>query len=110
MDWDGIPSDCNIRNEILNRHAQCTVSRRSYETHLEPFNQILAEAKLKYPDLKIIDPTKVICDQQVCKIIVNDVPLYRLKDDNHINDQGSRQLGIEYLKQFGNPLKDLKAN
>jgi hypothetical protein len=37
-------------------------------------------------------------------------PEYRLKDDNHINDQGSRQLGIEYLKQFGNPLKDLKAN
>lgn len=110
LDWDGIPSDCNIRNEILNRHAQCTVSRKSYDTYLKPFNQILAEAKLKYPDLKIIDPTKVICDQQVCKIIVNDVPLYRLKDDNHINDQGSRQLGIEYLKQFGNPLKDLKAN
>lgn len=110
LSWEGVPSDCTIRNEILNRHVQCTVSRKSYENHLKAFNQILVEAKLKYPQLKIIDPTKVICDQQVCKIKVNDLPLYRFKDDNHINDQGSRQLGIEYLKQFGNPLKDLKGN
>ncbi|TCB50943.1 acyltransferase [Acinetobacter sp. ANC 4779] len=110
LEWDGITSDCNIRNEILNRHAPCTVSKASYDRHLKPFNQIVAEAKLKYPQLKIIDPTKVICDQQVCKIMLNNVPLYRLKDDNHINDQGSRQLGVEYLKQFGNPLKDLTVN
>ncbi|MGY6625183.1 acyltransferase family protein [Acinetobacter johnsonii] len=110
LDWDGIPSDCNVRNEILNRHAPCTVLKASYETHLKSFNQIVAEVKLKYPRLKIIDPTKVICDQQVCKIMVNNVPLYRLKDNNHINDQGSRQLGIEYLKQFSNPLKDVTVN
>ena len=107
LEWDGIPSDCNIRNEILNRHAQCTVSKASYEMHLKPFNQIVAEAKIKYPRLKIIDPTQVICDQQVCKIMLNNVPLYRWKDDNHINNQGSRQLGVEYLKKFGNPLKDI---
>jgi len=82
------------------------VSRKSYETHLKAFNQILAEAKPKYPQLKIIDPTQVICDQQACKIMLNDVPLYRFKDDNHLNDQGARQLGMEYLKRLGNPLKD----
>jgi hypothetical protein len=66
----------------------------------------VAEAKLTYPDLKIIDPTKVICNQQVCRISIDDVPLYRNKDTNHINNQGSRQLGIEYLKHYGNPLKN----
>ncbi|WP_313659845.1 SGNH hydrolase domain-containing protein, partial [Acinetobacter variabilis] len=110
LDWEGIPSDCNIRKEILHRDASCTVSRKSYEAHLKQFNQILAEAKLKYPQLKIVDPTKVICDQQACKTMLNDVPLYRFKDDNHLNDPGSRQLGVEYLKQFGNPLKDLKKD
>ena len=110
LDWENIPSDCNIRNEILHRNAACTISRKSYNVHLKPFNQILAEAKLKYPQLKIIDPTKVICDRQACKTMLNDVPLYRFKDDNHLNDQGSRQLGVEYLKQFGNPLKDLKKD
>ncbi|MFH7765009.1 acyltransferase family protein [Acinetobacter sp. BSP-28] len=106
LDQDGVPADCNLRNEILNTHAQCTISRRNYEAQLIKFNRIVAEAKLKYPNLKIIDPTKVICNQQVCKIMINNVPLYRNKDSNHINDQGSRQLGIEYLKQYGNPLKD----
>lgn len=110
LDWDDIPSDCNIRNEILNRHAPCTVSKASYETHLKQFNQVVAEAKIKYPRLKVIDPNKIICDQQACKIMLNNVPLYRWKDDNHINDQGSRQLGVEYLKKFGNPLKDIIEN
>ncbi|WP_347464267.1 acyltransferase family protein [Acinetobacter thermotolerans] len=109
LDWEDVPSDCNIRSEILHRHAQCTVSRKSYEMHLKAFNQILIEAKQQYPNLKVIDPNKVICDEKVCQIMVNHVPLYRLKDDNHINDQGSRQLGIEYLKRFGNPLKDIQA-
>lgn len=106
LDRDGVPADCNLRNEILNTQAPCTVSRKNYEAQLLQFNRIVAEAKQKYPDLKIIDPTRVICNQQACKIMINDVPLYRNKDSNHINDQGSRQLGIEYLKQFGNPLKD----
>ncbi|NNH39471.1 acyltransferase [Acinetobacter sp. ANC 5380] len=106
LDRDGVPADCNLRNEILNTHAQCAVSKRNYEAQLMKFNRIVAEAKLTYPDLKIIDPTKVICNQQVCRISIDDVPLYRNKDTNHINDQGSRQLGIEYLKQYGNPLKD----
>ncbi|GAA5181431.1 acyltransferase family protein [Acinetobacter kookii] len=106
LDRDGVPADCNLRNEILNTQAPCTVSRKNYEAQLLQFNRIVAEAKQKYPDLKIIDPTRVICNQQTCKIMINDVPLYRNKDSNHINDQGSRQLGIEYLKRFGNPLKD----
>lgn len=106
LDRDGVPADCNLRNEILNTQAPCTVSRKNYEAQLLQFNRIVVEAKQKYPDLKIIDPTRVICNQQTCKIMINDVPLYRNKDSNHINDQGSRQLGIEYLKRFGNPLKD----
>jgi hypothetical protein len=106
LDQEKVPADCNLRNEILNTQTQCAVSRKNYEASLVRFKRIVAEAKLKYPDLKIIDPTKVICNQQVCKIMINNVPLYRNKDSNHINDQGSRQLGIEYLKQYGNPLKD----
>ncbi len=106
LDRDGVPADCNLRNEILHTQAQCTVSRKNYEAQLIQFNRIVAEAKLKYPDLKIIDPTKAMCNQQECKIMINNIPLYRDKDTNHINDQGSRQLGIEYLKQYGNPLKD----
>ena len=106
LDQEKVAADCNLRNEILDTHAQCAVSRKNYEASLVRFKRIVAEAKLKYPDLKIIDPTKVICNQQVCKIMINNVPLYRNKDTNHINNQGSRQLGIEYLKQYGNPLKD----
>ena len=106
LDQEKVAADCNLRNEILDTHAQCAVSRKNYEASLVRFKRIVAEAKLKYPDLKIIDPTKVICNQQVCKIMINNVPLYRNKDTNHINNQGSRQLGIEYLKHYGNPLKD----
>ena len=106
MNKKDVPADCNLRNEILNRHVQCTISKRNYEVQLAKFNRIVVEAKLKYPELKIIDPTRVLCNQQVCQISINNVPLYRNKDTNHINNQGSKQLGIEYLKQYGNPLKD----
>src|SRR5690606_22197959 len=49
LDQEEVPADCNLRNEILNTQAQCTVSKKNYEASLLKFNRMVAEAKLKYP-------------------------------------------------------------
>jgi hypothetical protein len=50
-----------------------------------------------------IDPKNVQCVQNVCKTVLEGVPVYR--DVGHITDFASRRFGEQYLQTFGNPLK-----
>ena len=58
-----------------------------------------------FPKLEIVNPNKVLCDNIRCKTDLNGIPLYRDKDNNHFSYYGSVELGREYLKYFGNPLR-----
>jgi len=100
-----VPADCIVRNEILNIRVNCAVSRQVFQRDLIQFHKIVARTEHQFPRLKVIRPAHSICGAALCSINVNGVPLYRNKDDNHLNYIGSQQLGLAYIKQFGNPLK-----
>ncbi len=100
-----VPADCIVRNEILNIRVNCAVSRQVFQRDLIQFYKIVARAEHQFPQLRVIRPAYSICGAALCSININGVPLYRNKDDNHLNYIGSQQLGLAYIKQFGNPLK-----
>ncbi|MCW8470862.1 acyltransferase [Fluoribacter gormanii] len=66
------------------------------------FHQLFDQMKDKYPQLVIIDPKEVQCENNICKADFNGVPIYR--DVGHITDYASYQFGMLYLKKFPNPL------
>jgi hypothetical protein len=66
------------------------------------FGNLFHKMKNKYPQLIVIDPKKVQCEQGRCAADVNGVPVYR--DVGHITDYASYQFGKMYLKKFHNPL------
>ncbi|EME5107821.1 acyltransferase [Salmonella enterica] len=69
-------------------------------------NKMFDDLKSKYPSLRIIDPKNVQCSNGLCMTESNGIPLYR--DVGHLNDYAASFIGEEYLKHFGNPIKDTK--
>ncbi|KTC88230.1 MULTISPECIES: acyltransferase family protein [Legionella] len=71
-------------------------------------NNLFEEMQKKYPQLIVIDPKKVQCLNNRCKADINGVPVFR--DIGHITDYASYQFAKLYLKQYKNPLINLKAS
>lgn len=65
-------------------------------------DQVFLKMQTRYPQLILIDPKRVQCEQGKCKADINGVPVYR--DVGHITDYASYQLGQQYLKKYQNPL------
>lgn len=65
-------------------------------------NHLFDRMQRKYPQLVIMDPKKVQCQDNVCNSDLNGIPVYR--DEGHITDYASYQFGYLYLQKFGNPL------
>lgn len=99
----------NVHNCFF-RHIKL---RQSYNSALCSFNFIMTEKEQwlsylfkkmqdKYPQLILIDPKKVQCEKNICKVDINGVPVFR--DAGHITDYASYELGKMYLQKFDNPL------
>lgn len=65
------------------------------------FNQLFLHMQKKYPQLVVIDPKDIQCPNNYCLIDIKGVPVYR--DEGHITDYASYQLGQMYLEQHENP-------
>ncbi|MCE0721636.1 MULTISPECIES: acyltransferase family protein [Legionella] len=97
----------NNFHDCFFKHIKLRKSYNSHEcefTYYEDqwFNKLFSKMKSKYPQLIIIDPKKVQCEQNTCKADINGIPIYR--DVGHITDYASYQLGMLYLQKFPNPL------
>lgn len=64
-------------------------------------DRLFAQLQIKYPQLIVIDPKKVQCQNKLCKAALNGIPVYR--DEGHITDYASYQFGTLYLREVGNP-------
>lgn len=65
---------------------------------------VFTQLKAEYPDLIIIDPKDLQCDNGVCATTLDGIPLYR--DIGHMTDYASFKYGQMYLERFGNVLKN----
>jgi len=94
---NGKSPKCTIKKNIFNDKLNCDIQRR--ENLL--ITQTLTALKEKFSELIIIEPHKMMCIDNSCKMEINGTPLFR--DDDHLNEQGSALLGTLFLKQSGSP-------
>lgn len=95
-------SKCEFNNRRLYRDDDCTVSLSEVYSSHKPINAIFSQLKKMYPQIIFIDPKDIMCDAEKCFSFINDIPLYR--DPTHLNDIGSKYLGLLYISAMGNPL------
>lgn len=92
---------CSRMNLLPFHSKECAFPREEMDTQQAVKRQLFRELAGEFPSLNFIDPTRILCDSQLCFTELDGLPLYR--DDDHLNQQGSIWLGHAYLKQFGNP-------
>lgn len=100
--------DCTLINDRFNKHEKCFLDIKIHEDYFNNWEKFIDELKLEFPDLIIIDPTKIMCSSKECHTEINGIPLYR--DNGHLNHMGSELIGRLYLEHFGNPLSILTSN
>ncbi|HEO1455110.1 TPA: acyltransferase, partial [Legionella pneumophila] len=88
-----------LRQSYNSEECRFTLTSSDNEIWL---NQLFDNMRRKYPQLVIIDPKQVQCRDNVCYSDLNGIPVYR--DEGHITDYASYQLGYLYLREFENPL------
>lgn len=98
-------ADCHMRAEILQREKDCTFSTANEADVAAEFDQIVERLRRDFPKVQWIDPKEVLCDKNICQSTVNDVPIYRNNDNNHLSFYGSVAIGKAYLNQVRNPLQ-----
>ncbi|HAU0352204.1 TPA: acyltransferase, partial [Legionella pneumophila] len=82
----------------------CSNNLREVKKIQNATRNIILNLKNEFPQLILIDPTKIICDKSKCYTSINGTPLYFDEGANsHLNYDGSTLIGKLYLKKFGNP-------
>ncbi|GIV30241.1 MAG: hypothetical protein KatS3mg028_1307 [Bacteroidia bacterium] len=64
------------------------------------YHKIIINIAMQYPNVHVINPEKIFCDNQYCYIIKNNTLLYY--DDDHISENGSDFLGEFILRKIIN--------
>ena len=86
----------------------CFSERNQIEKIQEKSKKIIWGLKKEFPEIILIDPSKVICDKGKCYSSRNSVPLYSSDGENsHLSFAGSTLIGRLYLKKYGNPFEEI---
>lgn len=92
---------CPVRQLIFAKDMNCSVDQSARV----PYWQALQK---NFPEARFIDPDMVICAHNRCSPMLADTLLYR--DSGHLNDLGSRLIGIKLLKTGAASLQDIELN
>lgn len=102
---NSINSNCIVKAEILNLDLDCKFERNDIDIKNYTFRNFINEISKEYSNLNIVDPKIAFCNEKTCYSSLNGIPLYRSKDNNHLNYRGSEELGKVYLQNQINPLQ-----
>jgi peptidoglycan/LPS O-acetylase OafA/YrhL len=90
-------ASCPIRHLMFDTDHSCTVTQSTAAPYW-------ADIKVKFPQVRFIDPNQVICTAGVCSPIIRGQLLYL--DDSHLNEVGSRFIGRTLLDRGYSLLHD----
>lgn len=78
-------------NSDQNVELRCSIPREEYDNRVSRYKELVAKALANYPKIRVVDPTKVFCDEAACRgyYRVNNefIPLYA--DYDHLSVVGS---------------------
>lgn len=92
---------------ILVNRKDCSIAAADHLQEQQDFEQLRAAVDAQVKGVVWIDPVRVMCDDERCESVLDGVPLY--SDESHLNQVGSKKMGREFLRRFGNPLEVLPA-
>lgn len=95
--------DCGLSNERFGRSDNCDINLREHLEMFKGWDAVLGRLTKKYPNVVVVDPAKVTCNQEKCFSEIDGVPLYH--DWGHLNQMGSELIGKKYILMYGNPLQ-----
>ena len=98
-----ILTDIDVNCHVRSSFSDCSFERKKYEEDFMEWQEILNTIKKEHKNLVVIDFNNIICNKNSCFSSLNNVALYR--DNQHLTYAGSKQIGIEYLKQHTNPFQ-----
>ena len=94
---------CSLNSARFHQNNECKTPRSVHDANFADWNRIVNQLKAKTPDLVVIEPDKIMCDDKYCYSSLSDIPLFVNKD--HLNNQASELIGKLYIQKFGNPLQ-----
>jgi len=86
----------------INNPTVCDINKNETDKKLKDIYRIMGIIKKSYPDIILINPQSVQCEDESCMTSYDGIPLY--EDTHHINDYGATFFAEKYLSQHGNPL------
>lgn len=98
-----VRANCPARVETLGNVHHCSLPINEVKARDDEIIKILRELQKDFPQIRFIDPKKVICEQSNCALSLNNIPLYVDKDKDHLNYLGAKEIGKNYEERFGNP-------
>ncbi|NWK53165.1 acyltransferase [Acinetobacter sp. SwsAc5] len=100
-----VKANCDVRVKSLDLTRNCVISVDDIKLRDRQYLEVIDRLKIKFPKLEIVNLNTLLCDQISCNTSLNNIPLYRDKDNNHLSYVGAKELGKEYLEIRENPLK-----
>jgi hypothetical protein len=84
-------ASCPVRKLMFGWKRDCSGTREAPPEYFETIRR-------RFPQVNLVDPNKLLCDADgICSPVLNGKLLYR--DDWHLNDIGSREIGSELLTE-----------
>lgn len=90
--------DCKYRLAPVLPFARCTEERALFEKQYATYSDKLRDTVGKVPGAHLLNTAGYFCDNYLCSMNEGEVLLYR--DNNHLNDSGSRSLVNQMLTDY----------
>jgi hypothetical protein len=90
--------DCKYRLAPVLPFARCTEERALFEKQYATYSDQLRDTVGKVPGAHLLNTAGYFCDTYLCSMNEGEILLYR--DNNHLNDSGSRFLVNRMLTDY----------
>jgi peptidoglycan/LPS O-acetylase OafA/YrhL/lysophospholipase L1-like esterase len=70
--------------------SACTITGIEFAARNDAYRTLMANVLADYPQVKIFDMSKYLCDEQFCYVEKNGALMYR--DDNHLSEAGASMM------------------
>ncbi len=94
-------SNCTLNNKRFGLQDECSMRTSTYQNDFLSWGSFVDELKASFPQMIVIDPAVVMCNEQICFSEIDSIPLY--KDRAHLNYLGSELVGRKLLEVQQNP-------
>ena len=101
---ENVKFNCAIKEHLYSKGKSCNVPRNENTLLEEVIAKLRKNKQIK--SLRVISPKELVCQEGMCKTVIDGIPLYR--DEDHLNDKGSRVLAKKYIAEqvIANNLKE----